>query len=149
VSRNVLFLCTNNSARSQMAEAFLRKYGGEQYQAFSAGMHPNGVHPMTVQVMQEVGIDISAQQSKGVKEIMGRYTFEHAIIVCRRAEDDCPTLSADARHIHRWLFEDPVRAEGTDADKLAHFRSVRDQIEARVKLWLEETAEEERPEKVS
>jgi arsenate reductase len=144
MTRKVLFLCTGNSARSQMAEAFLRQLGGDKYEAYSAGMEPKGLHPMTVQVMAEVGIDVSGQRSKGVKEIMGRMTFDDAIVVCRRAEDDCPSLSADARHIHRWLFEDPVLAEGTDQERLARFREIRDQIEARIKLWLAETAEAER-----
>jgi arsenate reductase len=144
--KRVLFLCTNNSARSQMAEAFLRKEGGAEFEVFSAGMHPTVIHPMTVKVMQEIGIDVSGQRSKGVKEIMGRHTFDDAIIVCRRAEDDCPTLSADARRIHRWIFEDPVRETGTEDQQLAKFREVRDQIEARIKLWLAETHEAERRE---
>lgn len=144
MAKKVLFLCTGNSARSQMAEAFLRKLGGEKYEAFSAGMEPKGLHPMTVQVMKEIGIDVSGQQSKGIKDIMGRNTYDDAIVVCRKAEDDCPKLSADARRIHRWIFEDPVRAEGTNEEKLAKFREVRDQIEARIKLWLAETEEAER-----
>ncbi|MDZ4771059.1 MAG: arsenate reductase ArsC [Chloroflexota bacterium] len=144
MAKRVLFLCTGNSARSQMAEAFMRKLAGDKYEAFSAGMEPKGLHPMTVEVMQEVGIDVSGQRSKGIKEIMGRFTFDDAIIVCRKAEDDCPKLSADARRIHRWIFEDPVRIEGTDEEKLTKFREVRDQIEARIKLWLDETAEAER-----
>lgn len=142
--KKVLFLCTNNSARSQMAEAFLRKHGGENYQVFSAGKDPKGVHPLTVKVMDEVGVDISQQRSKGMKELMGRMTFDDAIIVCRRAEDDCPILSADAHRIHRWLFEDPVRVDGSDEEKLVAFRSVRDQIEARIQLWLAETLEAQR-----
>jgi len=142
--KKVLFLCTNNSARSQMAEAFLRKHGGENYQVFSAGKDPKGIHHLTVQVMQEVSIDISQQHSKGMKELMGWMTFDDAIIVCRRAEDDCPALSADAHRIHRWLFEDPVRVDGSDEEKLAAFRSVRDQIEARIHLWLAETLEAQR-----
>jgi arsenate reductase len=127
-----------------MAEAFLRKLGGEKYEAYSAGMYPKGLHPMTVQVMAEVGIDVSGQRSKGVKEIMGRMMFDDAVVVCRRAEDDCPSLSADAKRIHRWIFEDPVGAPGSEEDKLARFREVRDQIEARIKLWLAETEEAER-----
>lgn len=144
MARKVLFLCTGNSARSQMAEAFLRKMGGDRYEAFSAGMEPKGLHPMTVQVMNEVGIDVSGQRSKGISEIMGRNTYDDAIVVCRKAEDDCPKLSADARRIHRWLFEDPVQVGGSDEEKLAAFRQVRDQIEARIRLWLDETAEAER-----
>lgn len=143
MAKKVLFLCTGNSARSQMAEAFLRKLGGEKYEAFSAGMEPKGMHPLTVHVMKEIGIDVSGQQSKGMKDIMGRMSFDDAMIVCRKAEDDCPKLSADARRIHRWIFEDPVRAEGTNEEKLAKFREIRDQIEARIKLWLAETEEAE------
>jgi arsenate reductase len=143
MARKVLFLCTNNSARSQMAEAFLRKHGGDRYEAFSAGMEPRGIHPRTVQVMNEIGIDLERQYSKSVRDYMGRIYFDDAIIVCRRAEDDCPTIHADARHIHRWLFEDPVREVGSEEEKLATFRAVRDQIETRVRLWLAETAEAE------
>lgn len=142
--RKVIFLCTGNSARSQMAEAFLRKLGDDKYEAYSAGMQPKGLHPMTVQVMQEVGIDVSGQRSKSTREYMGRMTFDDAVIVCRKAEDDCPIINADAKRIHRWLFEDPVRAEGSDEEKLARFREVRDQIEGRIKLWLAETEEAER-----
>jgi arsenate reductase len=144
MAKKVLFLCTGNSARSQMAEGFLRHLAGDRYEAYSAGMEPKGLHPMTVQVMQEVGIDVSHQRSKGIKEVMGRMQFDDAIIVCRQAEHDCPRASADARRVHRWLFEDPVRAEGSDVEKLAKFREVRDQIEARIKLWLAETEEAER-----
>lgn len=144
MAKRVLFLCTGNSARSQMAEAFLRHLAGDRYEAHSAGMEPKGLHPLTVQVMQEVGIDIRDQRSKAVKEYMGRMQFDDAVIVCRKAEDDCPRINADAKRIHRWLFEDPVRAEGTDEEKLAKFREVRDQIEARVRLWLAETEEAER-----
>jgi arsenate reductase len=144
MAKRVLFLCTGNSARSQMAEAFLRHLAGDRYEAHSAGMEPKGLHPLTVQVMQEVGIDIRDQRSKAVKEYMGRMQFDDAVIVCRKAEDDCPRINADAKRIHRWLFEDPARAEGTDEEKLAKFREVRDQIEARVRLWLAETEEAER-----
>jgi arsenate reductase len=145
MSRKVLFVCTNNSARSQMAEALLRQMAGAEYQAYSAGMEPKGVHPMTLTVLNEIGVDGSQQNSKSIKEYMGRIYFDDAIIVCRRAEDDCPTLYADAKRIHRWIFEDPVRVDGTDAEKLAAFRDVRDKISARIKLWLDETAEAERP----
>lgn len=143
MSKRVLFLCTGNSARSQMAEAFLRTLGGDKYEAYSAGMEAKGMHPLTVQVMAEVGIDVSGQKSKNIKEYMGRMTFDDAIIVCRKAEDDCPRINADAKRIHRWIFEDPVRAEGTNEERLARFREIRDQIEERIKLWLAETEEAE------
>jgi arsenate reductase (thioredoxin) len=143
MARKILFLCTGNSARSQMAEAFLRNLGGDKYDVYSAGFEPKGVHPFAVQVMQEIGIDISDQVSKSVKEFMGRMIFDDAIIVCRKAEENCPKLSADARSISRWVFDDPVRAEGTVDERLARFREVRDQIQSRVKLWLVETEEAE------
>ena len=144
MARKVLFICTNNSARSQMSEAFLRRHGGDKYEAYSAGMEPKGIHPYTTQVMEEIGIDLSDQYSKSVRDYMGRTYFDDAIIVCRRAEDDCPTIHADARNVHRWLFEDPVREQGSEEEKLAKFREVRDQIEARIRLWLAEMSEAER-----
>lgn len=143
MAKKIIFVCTGNSARSQMAEAFLRRLGGERFKAHSAGMVAKGIHPMTVQVMREVGIDISGQTSKPITDYYGKVEFDIAIIVCRRAEDDCPTIAGTTRVIQRWLFEDPVRADGTDEEKLAMFREVRDQIEARVKLWLAEEQEAE------
>ncbi len=144
MAKRVLFLCTGNSARSQMAEAFLRQLGSDQYEVFSAGMEAKGLHPLTTEVMREVGIDVSGQRSKSIREYMGRMTFDDAIIVCRNAEADCPRVSADAKRIHRWLFDDPAKAEGSPEEQLARFRAVRDQIEWRIKLWLAETAEAER-----
>lgn len=143
MSRRILFLCTGNSARSQMAEAFLRHLGGDKYEAHSAGLRAQGLNPLTVQVMDEAGIDIRTQYSKSVKEYMGQMRFDDAIIVCRKTEADCPTIAADARQVHRWLFDDPAKVAGTDAEKIQKFREVRDQIEARVRLWLAETEEAE------
>lgn len=140
----VLFVSTNNTARSQMAEAFLRKLGGERYEAYSAGRTAESIHPMTIQVMKEVGIDLSNQQSKTLSEYLGHIEMDEAIIVCRREEEDCPRIAGTTRKIQHWLFDDPTRAEGTDEQKLNTFRKVRDQIEARVALWLAEIAEAER-----
>ena len=142
--RTVIFICTGNSARSQMAEALLRVRGGEHVKAYSAGMTAKGMNPLTIAVMDEIGIDVREQRSKSVREYMGRMAFDDAIIVCRRAEDDCPTLFADARRQHRWIFDDPARAEGSDEERLAVFRAVRDAIDARIRLWLAEVAEAER-----
>lgn len=139
--KKVIFICTGNSARSQMAEGFLRALGGDKYQAYSGGAKANGIHPLTIQVMNEIGIDISNQRSKTAHELFGQHVFDEAIIVCRRAEDDCPTIAGTTRSVHRWIFEDPVRVEGEDEDKLTAFRQVRDQIEARIKLYLAEDAE--------
>ena len=139
--QRVLFLCTGNSARSQMAEALLKKYGQEHFEAYSAGLDPKGINPYTVQVMQEIGIDIRSQYSKSVREFMGAMEFDHTIIVCRRAEPACPTLYPDSRHQQRWLFDDPATTTGSDQDWLARFREVRNQIDQRLKLWIAETLE--------
>jgi arsenate reductase len=132
----VLFLCTGNSARSQMAEAFLRKYGGEQFEAFSAGLEPRPIHPLTVQVMRESGIDISAQHSKGVEVYLGKTLFHYLITVCDKAEKNCPTNWPGVNHRLHWSFEDPAAFEGSEEEKLAKFRTIRDQIESRIKEWV-------------
>lgn len=141
--KKVIFLCTRNSARSQMAEAFLRHYAGDQYEAYSAGFAASDIHPMTIAVMQEIGIDISDHVAKSIKDMLGRIQWEHAIIVCRRHEEDCPKITIDARFTHRWLFDDPLGFEESAHEQRAKFREVRDQIEDRLKLWLAETAEAE------
>lgn len=132
---NVLFLCTANSTRSQMAEALLRKHAGEYYEALSAGMEPMVVHPLAVQAMIEVGIDISGRRSKSVKEYLGRIALGHVIFVCARAEKNCPYLSSPLVP-ESWPFEDPAACHGTEEECLEKFRMVRDQIEGRVRAWL-------------
>jgi arsenate reductase len=132
----VLFLCTGNSARSQMAEAFLRKYGGDEFEAYSAGLEPKGISPYANRVMEEVGISLSGQYSKHVKEYMGKIHFGYLITVCDEAEKNCPTtFPGIAQRLH-WSFEDPAAFVGTDEEKLAKFREVRDQIDQRIKEWL-------------
>jgi arsenate reductase (thioredoxin) len=134
--RRVLFLCTGNSARSQMAEAFLRKYSGEAFEAHSAGLQPKGMNPFTVQVMQEVGIDVSSQKSKGVEEYLGKVLFQYLITVCDDAEKNCPSTWPGISKREHWSFEDPAAFEGSSEAKLAKFRQVRDQIEARIQTWV-------------
>ncbi len=134
----VLFLCTGNSARSQMAEAFLRSYGGERYEAHSAGLEPKSLHPFTVQVMQEVGIDVSNQRSKGLQQYLGKVLFQHLSTVCDDAEKNCPTVWPGVSNRMHWSFEDPAAFEGSDEERLDKFRQIRDQIEQEVKLWLAE-----------
>jgi len=136
----VLFLCTGNSARSQMAEAFLRKYAGERFEAHSAGLEPKGMNPFTVKVMNEIGIDISAQISKGVDKYLGKVLFRYLITVCDDAEKHCPTVWPGVNHRLHWSFEDPAKFEGTEEEKLAKFRQVRDQIEQQIKQWVESVA---------
>jgi arsenate reductase len=136
----VLFLCTGNSARSQMAEAFLRKYGSEKFEAHSAGLEPKELHPLTIQVMSEIGIDVSGQRSKGVDEYLGRLLFQHLITVCDDADKNCPTSWPGISNRMHWSFEDPAAFDGSDEAKLAKFRQIRDQIEKRIRDWLAEQA---------
>ena len=134
----VLFLCTGNSARSQMAEAFLRKYGGDEFEAYSAGLEPKGMHPYTHHVMEEIGVSLSGHYSKHLKEYMGKVHFGYMITVCDEAEENCPTAFPGVSQRIHWSFEDPASFIGSDEEKLAKFREVRDQIERRIKAWLEE-----------
>jgi arsenate reductase (thioredoxin) len=133
----VIFLCTGNSARSQMAEAFLRRYGGDQFEAYSAGLEPKGMHPLAVRVMDEIGIDISGQRSKSVREYLGKVLFQYLITVCDDAEKNCPTVWPGVDQRIHWSFEDPAAFEGTPGQKLAKFREVRNQIEQQVLDWLD------------
>ena len=138
IKAKVLFLCTGNSARSQMAEAFLRKYGGDEFEAYSAGLEPEGINPCTERVMEEVGISLSGQRSKHIEESMGKVHFGYLIIVCDEAERNCPTtFPGVGRRLH-WSFEDPAAFVGSEDEILAKFREVRDQIEQRIKAWLAE-----------
>ena len=134
----VLFLCIGNSARSQMAEAFLRKYGGADFEAYSAGIEPRDIHPYTGRVMEEVGISLSGHSSKHVKEYMGRMNFAYVIILCEEAEKQCPTTFPGITQRLKWSFEDPAAIMGSDNEKFAKFREVRDKIEERIKSWLSE-----------
>jgi arsenate reductase len=135
----VLFLCTHNTARSQMAEALLKKHAGDRFEVYSAGFEPTEINPYTRKVMAEVGIDLGGQYSKGVKEYLGKINFAYVIIVCDRAEKTCPTAfpSISQQRLF-WPFEDPVAFEGPEGEKLAKFREIRDQIERRVRQWLSE-----------
>ena len=134
----VLFLCTGNSARSQMAEAFLRKYGGDQFEAFSAGLDPKGMNPLTVRVMNEIGLDLSGQYSKGVQEFGGKMMINILITVCDQAEKNCPTSWPwNSKKLH-WSFEDPAAVEGSEETRIQKFREVRDQIDQKVQAWLKE-----------
>jgi arsenate reductase (thioredoxin) len=132
----VLFVCTGNSARSQMAEAYLRKYAGDRYEAASAGLEPSRVHPLTTQVMNEVGVDISGQYSKRVAEFLGQVPVHTVVTVCDRAEARCPTIWPGATQRLSWSFDDPAACRGSDEERLEKFREVRDQIEERIKQWL-------------
>jgi arsenate reductase len=140
---NVLFLCSGNSCRSQIAEAYLRKYGNDLFHVYSAGLEPKGIDPMTVEVMQEVGVDISNQKSKGVLDFIGRMHFGYLITVCSRAEEICPIFPGISFRFF-WPFEDPVKFNGADSSRLLKFRQVRDAIEKKIIQWVQEYRANER-----
>ena len=136
----ILFLCTGNSARSQMAEAFSRKYAGDLFDVYSAGLKPKGIHPYTIQVMNEIGISLEGQWSKDIKTYLGKVTFARLITVCGDAEKNCPTafLMSVGRHEH-WGFDDPAALTGTGEGEeiLVKFRDVRDRMSRKIQEWLE------------
>lgn len=132
----VLFLCTGNSARSQMAEAFLEKYGGRNFLARSAGLEPKGVNPLTVQCMQELDIDLTDKRSKPVSEFLGRVPVRYAIAVCANAESHCPRIWPFGAEFLFWPFDDPAAVRGSEDERLTQFRRIRDEIEAKVLEWL-------------
>jgi arsenate reductase len=128
--RRVLILCTGNSARSQMAEGLLRHEGGNGFEVFSAGVSPSRVRPEAIEAMREIGVDISAQRSKSVEEFAGQ-PFDYVITVCDNAREQCPFFPAGTTCLH-WSFDDPAAVEGDEAERLAVFRRVRDEIGARL-----------------
>lgn len=133
----VLFLCSANSARSQMAEAFLKRLGGECFEVHSAGLVPGpAIHPLAVQVMNEVGLDLKDASPKQLKQFFGKLHPDFVIFVCERAEENCPFLWPMARLALSWPFENPAAIEGPLDDQLAKFRQVRDQIERKIQDWL-------------
>ena len=134
MKKRVLFLCTHNSARSQMAEGLLRYLGGEQFEAFSAGTEATAVRPLAIRAMQELGIDISRQQSKTLDRYLND-PFDEVITVCDAAAEVCPVFPGAKRRRH-WSFPDPSQAVGTEEEQLAVYRAVRDAIRARIETEL-------------
>ena len=131
----VLFLCTGNSARSQMAEGFLRALAGEHFEVFSAGTEPKGrILPEVQEVMREAGVDISNQYSKSVKEYLGKAVFAHVITVCADVEENCPTVFLNMGIHEHWPFDDPAKFD--EIARLDETRRVRDQIKQRILAWL-------------
>ncbi|AOV16440.1 hypothetical protein BJI67_04560 [Acidihalobacter aeolianus] len=129
----VLFLCSENACRSQMAEAILRHYGGADFEVFSAGTEPGSIHPLTYAVMAESGLDLAGHASKPMSLFEGE-CFDYIITVCDRARDRCPTFPGDSERIH-WRFDDP--AESVEGQMpLERFRRVRDELRERIRLWV-------------
>jgi len=132
MKKRVLFICTHNSARSQMAEGFLNALKGEGYEAFSAGIEPSGVNPYAVKAMAETGIDISTHRSKSIEEFRGE-SFDYVVTVCDRAKEACPFFPGE-RILHK-DFKDPSEFKGTKSEILEKVREVRDEI----KDWIDKT----------
>ena len=133
----VLVLCTGNSARSQMAEGWLRRLGEGRGGALSAGTHPApAVNPLAVRVMGEVGIDLAGQRPKSVEGFLGR-PLDYVITVCDDAAEACPVFPGPVQRIH-WSFQDPAKVEGDGAARLAAFRRVRDGLRERLESFLSE-----------
>jgi arsenate reductase len=139
----VIFVCTGNSARSQMAEAILRREGGEAFEVVSAGVDPKGVNPLTVRVLGEAGIDISNARSKSVSEYVG-LPFDYVITVCDRARESCPNFR-DGRETLHWGFDDPAEATGSEAQRLEVFRGVMAEIAGRIRQFIPAVAAQASP----
>jgi arsenate reductase len=126
----VLFLCTGNSARSQMAEGYLRHRAGDRFEALSAGITPKGVNPLAIEAMREIGIDISRQTSKEAAQYLGT-PIQYVVTACDNAKEHCPIFPGTFKHLH-WSFRDPAAVEGSHHEQLSAFRTVRDVITKRI-----------------
>ena len=131
--KRVLFLCTGNSCRSQMAEGFLRHMAGDRFEVFSAGVKPTQVNPMAIKVMAEAGIDISKHRSKSAMEFIGQQ-FDYIITVCDNAKQTCPVFPGKHEKIH-WDLEDPAEAQGSEEERIVVFRKIRDEIRKKIEEW--------------
>jgi len=132
--KRVLLICSKNSARSQMAEGLVNHDLADRFKAFSAGTDPSSVHPLAIEVMREIGIDISRHQSKNLDEF-ARERFDYVITLCDQANESCPVFFGGTKRLHMG-FPDPAAAEGTPEEKQVGFRKVRDQIRAQLEEFL-------------
>ncbi len=137
LNNGVRFVCSHNSARSQMAQGWLEHLAGDRFEVYSAGVEPGTLNPLSVTAMAEVGIDISDHVAEGIDKYLGKVPIYHLIIVCDKASQTCPRIWPGARERYEWLFEDPSAATGSDDDKLVVFRRVRDEIKAKIEAWLQ------------
>ena len=134
--KRVLFLCTGNTARSQMAEAILRARAGDRFEALSAGLRPSEIRPETLQVLREAGIPTEGLRSKGVDEFLGSVFVNYLITVCDEAEDKCPRIWPQGGVRIFWPIDDPARVEGSEDEVLQAFRDARDELTDRIEEWL-------------
>lgn len=134
--KKLLFVCTGNSARSQMAEGLLRQIAGDRFEVFSAGTRPTDIRPEAIKVMDEIGIDISGHYPKFVDQLIGQ-NFDYVVTVCDSAKEACPVFPGKAERLH-WSFQDPAAVQGSDSERLSAFRKIRDEIRARIGSFLPE-----------
>ena len=132
--KKVLFLCTGNSCRSQMAEGFLRNMAGDRFEVFSAGVKPTQVNPLAIKVMAEVDVGISKHRSKSATEFIGQQ-FDYVITVCDNANQTCPIFPGKYEKIH-WDLKDPAEAQGSEAERMVVFRAIRDEIRQKIEEWI-------------
>jgi arsenate reductase len=138
--KKVLFLCTGNSCRSQMAESLLRRIADDRFECLSAGLDPApGVHPLAIRVMKEIGVDLGAQKPKHVSVFLGKEPVNFLITVCDKAKASCPRVWPGMPQEHRlyWPFDDPADAAGSEEEKITVFRRVRDEIGGCLERWVE------------
>lgn len=138
----IMVLCTGNSCRSQMAEALLRHHAGHRFRIYSAGTEPaEEIHPLAVQVMSEQGLDLSGQEPQHLQQYLGHVAIHTLVIVCDRAGTTCPTVWPGAHERLLWPQDDPASAVGSEEERLAKFREVRDALEGKILNWLDAQAE--------
>lgn len=135
---HVIFLGSHNCCRSQIAEAFLRRYASDRFEAHSAGLEPSEIHPLTVRVMEEVGISLEGHRAKPLSEFLGKVAIQHAIIVCEWTEERCPRIWPFGASILSWPFDHPAASGDGEESRIEKFRVVRDEIEDRVNKWISE-----------
>ncbi len=143
MTKRVLILCTGNSARSQMAEGLLRSLGGDRFEVRSAGTKPSIVRPEAIAVMSELGIDLSGHRSKHVREFDGQH-FDYVITVCDNANENCPVFPGDTERIH-WSVPDPAAIGGSETERLAAFRRVRDSLAETFRTFIEPSGQGSTP----
>lgn len=134
--QRVLFVSTRNTSRSQMAEAFVNVFACERFEAYSAGLTPAVLNPLTVRVMAEKGLDLSGFKAKGLDGFLQNLVFHHLITVCDDAKENCPRIWPGVISVKHWNFDDPAAFEGSEDEKIARFREIRDHIEEKVHQWL-------------
>jgi len=136
MKQKILFLCTGNSCRSQMAEGWLKQIGGDRFEVYSAGIVAHGKNPRAISVMKEAGVDISGQESEALNpEILGE--LDLLVTVCGNADETCPAIPVRCEKQH-WPFDDPAKARGSEKEIMTGFRRVRDQIRDRIKMFTNE-----------